>query len=261
MTSLIRLPMRSVIAAALIGSAAFMTQSAVADSPNQIHVSAEGSVNVPPDMATLNADLEEQTPGVPRDSSNGADAQALTKARNQLEHRFSGLYQKIRVAGIPEKDIQAGSLTVQQDQYSVKQSDDSKNSTPMVRTQLSRPLTLTIHDLDKVPAVLNALTAAGVNQLSGVKYGLSHPEKAQDEALHQAVARALDKARIMASALGVSLGDVMNVEQEGGQIYHPMMMMARSAAPAQSQGNTPADYHQGEINQKTTVNIVWGIRQ
>lgn len=248
-----RLPL---VATALLGTLLAATQAQAKpgpQAPHELHVQAQSTLEVAPDMARLNARLWERTPAVAR-SEAGTDAQALAEARQRLESRTAKLIRAMEQAGVESRDINAGSLSVQPEIIVHSREDD--NAEDQVRTQITRPVSVTIHDLERLPGILDALTAAGVDALEGVEYGLQNRDAASDKALSQALERARKKAQLMAETLDIRLGDVVRVEEVAtpGYAPHPMMMRAESI-----DAKTGPEYRAGEIPIEAGVNVSWEI--
>ncbi|WP_110665800.1 SIMPL domain-containing protein [Salinicola halophilus] len=233
-------------------SGALMSAPALAEpTPPQIRVQASATLEKAPDTATLNARLWERTPTRPQGEAPSGDSDAVSDARQRLEARVGELIRALEDAGVPAAKIRAGSLSVRPDVISSGRDDDRPDQ---VRTQVERPVSLTVDQLDRLPQVLDALTAAGVDSLDGVSYGLQTSDAADDEALQKALERAHDKARLMARTLGVELGDVVNVEETTAPRYQPMMMRAAKM----DEGSAP-EYRSGEISIEAGVNVTWEI--
>ncbi|WP_432415320.1 SIMPL domain-containing protein [Chromohalobacter israelensis] len=248
-----RLPL---VATALLGTLLVATQAQAKPGPqppHELHVQAQSTLNVAPDMARLNARLWERTPAVAQ-SEAGNDAQALGDARERLESRTGDLIDALEDAGVESRDIQAGSLNVRPEIMIQPQGDDDAER--RVRTQVERPVSVTIRDLEHLPRILDALTAAGVDALDGVEYDLADRDAASDKALTQALERARQKARLMADTLEVKLGRVVRVEETQAPDYtpRPMMMRAESA-----DAKAAPQYRAGEIGIDAGVSVTWAI--
>ncbi len=59
-------------------------------------------------------------------------------------------------------------------------------------------MTVKIHDIDKLPSVLDRAIAAGANEMSGIEFVVSEQSKLLDEARAEAIADARRKAEIYA---------------------------------------------------------------
>ena len=242
----------------LAGALATLTLAtpALADkTPRQIQVQANATIDVAPDQATLNARLWERTPAQVQGEETSGNSDAIKEARDRLESRTGELIRTLENAGVDSKQIRAGSLSVRPD-YVQTASRGNDNAPPKVRTQVERSVSLTLNELDRLPRVLDALTAAGVDSLDGVSYGLQDSNAADDRALEQALERARQKARMMAKTLDVDLGDVVNIQETTAPRYQPQMMMR--AAEADSSGSS-AEYRSGEISIDAGVSVIWEI--
>jgi uncharacterized protein YggE len=74
-------------------------------------------------------------------------------------------------------------------------------------------LEVTVRDVEKAGDVLDAVVAAGANQVHGVNFTVSDNEKWQSEAREKAVADAKSRAQEFAGLTGVELGDVLSVSE------------------------------------------------
>ncbi|SFT46724.1 SIMPL domain-containing protein [Halomonas saccharevitans] len=239
---------------AMLSIAPPMTASALAaETPHRLDVQAQAELAVVPDRATLEARLWEHTPAVAQAADVEADA--LREARERLEERAAALIQRLEAQGLASESVTAGSLQVQPQRLSDVQRGDDKPE-PRVRTRLQRPLSIEVEDLAQLPALLDALTAAGVNALDGVRYDLSDREAATDEALVKALAKARHKAELMAETLGIGLGEVIAASETRAPVFQPRMM---AMSDARAEGAGPAEYRPGTITIEAGVNVSWEI--
>lgn len=76
-------------------------------------------------------------------------------------------------------------------------------------------VTVTLSDLTKVGAVIDAAAQAGANDVSGISFTLRKDRAARDQALQEATREALNKARVVAQALGGKVVRITEVQEEG----------------------------------------------
>ncbi|WP_111413744.1 SIMPL domain-containing protein [Billgrantia lactosivorans] len=221
----------------------------------RLEVQAESQLDVVPDRATLNARLWERTPAVARHDGE-TDADALRQARDRLEERAADLIRALEAAGVERDDISAGSLSVQPEYVPAPRRSDGDDDDMLMRTRLDRPFEVRVDDLERLPRLLDALTAAGVNAMDGISYDLADRDAATDEALVQALEKARHKADLMARTMGVSLGAVASISETRAPIYAPRMM-AMSADARESAGQ--AEYRPGTIVIEAGVSVSWEI--
>jgi uncharacterized protein YggE len=112
---------------------------------------------------------------------------------------------------------------------------------------------VTIRNLEGTGKVLSAATAAGADQLFGIRFEIEDPSTLQGEARQKAVADARTRAERLAQLAGVKLGpavSIMELDGGGGGPIMPMASMARmNSVPVES----------GELTVTSTVQIVYAL--
>lgn len=114
-----------------------------------------------------------------------------------------------------------------------------------------------IDAVDQSGALIDAALGAGANRVAGLGFEISDPEPFRHEAVRQAITKARAEAEIMAAALGVQLGQPIEV-QGGADFYAPpqpymaargdmMMMEAAAAAP------TPIESGMQTVTARVTI--------
>ena len=97
-------------------------------------------------------------------------------------------------------------------------------------------VTVTMSDLTRVGAVIDATAQAGSNDISGISFTLRKDRPARDQALAEATREALSKAQVIATALGGRLVRIVEVQEEGVQpprpIYADQFQMKTMSATA-----------------------------
>lgn len=113
---------------------------------------------------------------------------------------------------------------------------------------------VTIRNLDSAGKVLSAATAAGANQLYGVRFEIEDPSALQGEARKKAVEDARARAERLAQLAGVKLGPAVSITEldGGGGGPVPMFAMAKMDAAA-------APVERGELTVTSTVQIVFAL--
>jgi len=209
-----------------------------------ISVTGNGYVYADPDLAKV-------TIGVTTEATTSSQAMA------DNANAMNAVIAAIRQVGIPDKDIQTSTVSLQPKYeyqypstavYSTAASAPDKTALPMIPAPTSTPptslstkivgytavntVTVTIRDLSLVGKVIDQGNSGGANNINGVTFLLSDEKGAAvyREALQKAVAEAKDKANVLATAAGV--GDIkLKTISENGQ-YYPLAydVMERSAA-------------------------------
>jgi hypothetical protein len=205
-----------------------------------LNLNAAGEVRLAPDMATISF-------GVVTEAATAQEAMALNG------ERMTRVVAALRRAGVAERDIQTSGLNLQ------AQYDYQENQPPKLRGyQASNRVTVRVMDLSRTGATVDAVVAAGVNQIDGVSFGLKDPSAAENEARLKAVEALQAKARLYAQALGVQLGGVRTLNEGGGYTPPaPVPMFAMRAEAMDARGGTSVSG--GELSVKIEVTGVYDI--
>lgn len=208
----------------------------VAVATADVTVSGNGKVTYRPDMATI-------VVGVSSDGQSAKDAWDLNKIK------VDRVFDALKKAGIDAKDMQTTNLNVS------PKYDDSRPR-QIVGYTVSYDLTVKVRKLDDLGGVLDALMEAGANRGMQIGFGISDPEKLQDEARVKAVEDAKKKANLYVTTAGGKLGRVLSINENG---YTPHWRSYEMMAPA-----AKADALQvaaGELDMNVSVTVVWAIEQ
>ena len=178
-----------------------------------LNLSAHGETEIAPDEATVTLGVQ----------STAATAQA---AMAQNAEQMSAVIAALRKAGVADRDIRTSNLNLAA-QYSYPQDK------PAVLTgyMASNDVAVTVNDLKRVGATIDAVTAAGVNQIQGISFGLKDPSAAEDAARLAAVKALSAKAALYAGASGYHIQRLVSLSEESSGTpgpVRPMMMMAKA---------------------------------
>lgn len=227
------------IAAAAVAALAAMPAQARAEAapPPTVSVTGEATISVPPDLARIEA-------GVTTDAKTAREASDANNAA------MGKVLLALKSAGIAEKDYQTSRLSLQP-QYA-----NQNRPGPNVLTgyRATNRVTVKLRDILKVASVIDALTAAGANDIGGINFMVSNASKLLDDARTQAIADARRKAEIYAKAAGVTLGAPLSISEEGSP---GPVMYRRAAAPMAADLATAP----GEETLRVTVGVSWAIKE
>lgn len=162
-----------------------------------ITVSATGTAEAEPDQARITSGVSTEAPTA-REALTG-NTEAMNKVISELKAK-----------GIDAKDIQTASFNVE------PVMDYSKDGqSPKLRGyRVSNQVVVLVRDLDKLGSVLDDLVTAGANQVQGLAFEVSKAETLKDEARKNAIANALRRAKLLASAAGAEVGEVLQISEE-----------------------------------------------
>jgi uncharacterized protein len=218
-------------------SIATPTFAAETKMPRTIAMTGHGEIRLAPDRAMVSAGVQ----------STAETAQAALAANSEAMNR---IFAKLKEAGIDDKFVQTSNFTVQ------PRYDYGNNSQPkLVGYDVINMVSVTVDDLARIGALLDALVAAGSNQINGISFMVAKPQKALDEARKLAVQDAKRKAGVYTAAASVALGDVISIS-EGVNYPPPMPMVA--GMEAKQAADTPIAT--GEQTLSVDVNITWEIK-
>ncbi|MDO6415756.1 SIMPL domain-containing protein [Sphingomonas sp. BIUV-7] len=201
--------------AAILPVAAAQAQDAAPGSTlhgTRLDIAATGEVTRAPDVATISAGVVTQSG-------------TASKAMADNAQRMTATIAALRKAGVADRDIRTASLRLSP-QYRYQ------DNQPPVLTgyQASNQVSVRFREIAHAGSILDALVAAGANQIDGPSFTVDKPEPALDEARTQALATAKARAELYARAAGLHVKRIVRIGESGGAEppIRPMMMMARA---------------------------------
>lgn len=232
----------------LFGVFLMVDRSAYAQVSNQpfpgVTVTGEGIVRVMPDMATVRFSIV--TRGLDAETARQQNAAASSEAMNA-----------VRALGIPEERIRMETFRIEP----IREYNETTRQYVEKGLEVIRDVVVQVYDLELLPTLVAEVVQKGANRLHGVSYDLRDRKTARNEALREAVSNAREKAELMASALGTTLGKVVQVNEQMFDFPQPYFrmasqeMMAKDAAVAPE----PDAYASGEIEVRATVQVLFAI--
>ncbi len=211
--------------------------SAQTSNDTGISVSGQGRVRIKPNIATTSIGVE-------------TVATTLAEATSQSNAKMTAIIDKIKALGVAEKDIQTTAYNVTPVTNVSRQGEPPRITGYRVVNQLS----VTIRKIDDVGKILDAVVAAGANNIYGISFGVDDPTPYQQQARAAAVKDAQDKATQLAKAAGITLGKVISIT-EGGVTPVPVL---RGAVMATDAASVPVET--GEMEIVISVNMRFGVQ-
>ena len=198
--------------------------AAAGDLEHGITVAGTASIAAVPDQANLSIGVESQ--GQTAKAALAANAAAMRRVLAAL-----------RNAGATALQTQYVSLSPRYVENGGVQGYSAHNS-----------VSVTVKQLSRAGAVIDAAAAAGATQISGPTLSHADPEALYRQALAAAVADARKKAQALATAANVSLGHVAAIV-EGGSAPAPIPLAAAKAEDA----STPIEAGESEVTANISV--------
>lgn len=183
----------------------------------RVMVSGDSVVQAQPDTAVLLISVVTQ-------SKQALDAQQQNATRTEATLRA------VKAAAGSGSEVKTSGYSLQ------PQRVYKEGQSPTITGYEARnTVTVTLSDLTKVGAVIDAAGQSGANDVGGVTFTLRQDRPARDKALSDATREAMSKAQVIAQALGGRVARIVEVQEEGFQrpqpIYQGEFAMAR-AQPA-----------------------------
>ncbi|MBB5684536.1 SIMPL domain-containing protein [Sphingobium boeckii] len=177
----------------------------------RLDIVATGETKRVPDVAVISAGVVTQA------------ADAAGAMRDNAD-RMAKVIAALKKAGVAERDIATSTIGLNP-QYRY-----GENVPPVITGyQANNTLTVRFRDVARSGAILDALVAAGVNQISGPTLQIDKPEAAEDEARVAAVKQAQARAQLYAGAAGLKVKRILSISESGGYNPQPPVMYAMKA--------------------------------
>ena len=209
--------------AAAVAPAA-LSQTATPDTvfkATTLNLSAHGETRVAPDMASISL-------GVLTEGKTAAEALSANAVR------MNAVMATLAKTAIAPKDIQTSNLSVNP-QYKY-----AENQAPLlIGYQVSNQVTVTVRDLKRLGAAVDATVSAGANQVNGISFGLSDPTTAENAAREAAVKALTAKADLYARATGYRVSRLVTLSEGGGYSPQPPMPVMAMAMRAEAKDSSP----------------------
>ncbi|HZU63603.1 MAG TPA: SIMPL domain-containing protein [Novosphingobium sp.] len=229
------------IAAALIGTPALAAAPAELPAGHTLlTLSAQGQSARQPDIAGFSA-------GVATAGRNAAEAMAANAAA------MSRLIAALKAAGIEPRDIQTSRLALTPT-YAERRPGDTR-APAITGYQAANTVAVRERHVAEAGRVIDALVAAGANDISGPDFTLADPKAAEDEARADAIAQLLARARLYAQAVGLKVAQVRAISEFVPS--QPMPMARSMALMAMPAAATPVEA--GEVESQIRVTMEFDL--
>ncbi len=162
----------------------------------QLDVSGTGMVSVAPDEATINAEVSL----LHRDAG-----EAQVRASEEIDKMLSA----IQSFSLKPDSLNASKLTLLPE-YRWDRATDQQQ---FMGFRVTRTISFTITEIDRLGAALSALANAGATLISSPIMGSSSAQDAKDDALVKAVEDAHEKLKLLAKASDMSLARVIQISE------------------------------------------------
>jgi uncharacterized protein YggE len=179
-------------------------------------------------------------------------AQTALAAQQENARKTDAVVRAVKSAMGAGAEVETSGYSLQP-QYTYRQ-----NEQPLIQGYQARNgVNVTLSDLTRVGAVIDAATTAGANNVDSLSFTLREDRAARDESLAGATREALRKAQIMAQALGGRVTRIVEV-QESGTVQRPVPIYtdAIQMNVAGARQNVPTPVEIGTLNVRSQVQLV-----
>ncbi len=211
--------------------------SVVSQKQDFFTVTGEGKVTVVPDTAIFSVGITTSSP-------------SIQTAQSQSNAVINKIAKQLKDLGVKDKDIQTVNYSIYP-QYNYQQNNKISGY------QINISLSVTVRQLDKINQAIDLATQSGANTMGGIQ--LIVDDTKQKELLQQAreiaVKDAKSKAESLASAAGMTLGKIVNIQENANNFPRPMTGMM---AIADSSAKT--NIEPGSTDISTSVTLFYETR-
>ena len=177
----------------------------------QLDVTGKGMVSIAPDEATITA----QVSLVDRDAG---------KAQARASKEVDAMLSAIKSFSLKSDSLNTSELSLLPE-YRWDRATDQQQ---FMGFRVTRTISFTIAEIDRLGAVLSALANAGATLISSPVMGSSLAHDAKDEALAKAVEDARKKLTLLARAAGMSLSSITQISEIAPYSPRPQPTLMRA---------------------------------
>jgi uncharacterized protein YggE len=207
--------------------------------PRTINVTGNAEVILAPDIAYVSI-------GVHSEAETAKAAVATNNSQTQA------VIDAIKGQGVEDKDIKTTNFSVYQ-QEKFAPTGESLG----IYFMADNTVYVTVRDITKIGDILDASISAGANSIYGITFDVQDKESAMASGRDQAMVDAQAQAEQLASAAGVTLGEVQSISYYSSAPV-PVYYDSKMAGMGGGAGNVPIS--PGQLTLSVAVNVVYGIK-
>lgn len=216
---------------------------------NTISFTGTGEVFVKPDLALITFSVQNE-------------AKTVAEAISENTKKMNAVIDSIKKQGVDSKDLKTASFNISPRYEWYQKESCTSYSCPsgervLVGYEVYQSLQVKIRSLDKVGLVIQGATDMGANDVSGLQFTVDNEDELKNQARKLAIEEAKNKAKDLASQLGVDLVRITNFS-EGGVFPVPSYGLEKAAGIGG--GAEAPRIETGENKIEVTVIITYEIR-
>ncbi|MCD6233111.1 SIMPL domain-containing protein [bacterium] len=214
---------------------------------NTITVSGKGEIYTKPDLALVTFSVKNE-------------AKQVSEAMKENAKKMNAVISFMKKQGIKEKDLKTTAFRIYP-RYEWRKVETEIYPYPpgkriLVGFEVTQSLQVKIRALAKIGAIIQGATDAGANQVGNLSFTIDKQDEFKAKAREEAIKKAKDKAKEIASQLGVHLVKITNFSESGvvPRYYGYKEMRAPTAS-----GEENPQIETGENKIEVTVSITYEI--
>jgi uncharacterized protein YggE len=192
-------------------AAAHDDRCTVSSNYTSLYLNGHGSVKLKPDTAAVTVGVDVVRP-------------TLAAAQNVATEQATAIIDAVKAAGVAEEDIQTANFSVN------IVYDYDKTPATIEGYQVSNQVNVTIRNLDSVGAILDAVVAAGANNIYGISFFVNDPTAAASQARVLAMQDARQKADEIAAASDLVVCRISSISESYSPVAPPVVYEERAVA-------------------------------
>jgi len=241
MRTKILIPSLFIIVAVALSACSASIQLGQTNQPRTISVNGNAQVILAPDIAYISIGVH-------------SEAQTATQAVASNNTQTQAVIDAIKGQGVDAKDIQTTNFSV----YQQEKFDPSGKSLGTY-FMADNTVYVTMHDITKIGAILDAAISAGANNIYGITFDVQNKDAALATGRDQAMADAQAQAEQLAKAAGATLGEVQSISYYSSS-PSPIYYDNKAAPAAVGGGGSSVPISSGQLTLTVSVSVVYGIK-
>lgn len=219
--------------AGMLALAAVSSASAADAAQRSITVSGTGVAEAPSDTAVISLSVQTLSADAKNAAKDNADTMAAVR-------------NAVIAAGADADGIKT-------ENYSIypQNSYDKNGKVKDTSYRCTNAMKITVSDLNKTAAVMDAAVKAGANQVSSVEFTVKDPSAYQDKSLQLAAQDAMHRAKVLAASVGSTVGRVISMNVDNYSVVPYRVANLKMSAAADTA--TPLDPGTSKTESRVTL--------
>ncbi len=210
------------------------------ETKNTLVVSGRGEVYGKPDLALISFAV-------------ASEAKTVAEAMAQNSQKMNAVIAFVKNQGVEDKDLKTTTFSLRP-RYEWREGDKRQ----LVGYEARQELEVKVRAMDKIGRLIEGATATGANQIGDLQFTIDNREELERKAREEAVKDAKDRAKELASLLGVNLVRITNFNEES-QVSRPYALESLAAVDDMKEAVEAPQIETGENKIEITVSITYEI--